>query len=69
MFAREASRGTLLTVLLLLGIPPLLEAQDYADASRPLWSGMHAVFLSLPMTSPCVLCSVLRADTTGCNRR
>ena len=53
----------LLTLSILLSAPPLLDAQDYVDASRPMWSGQ-----CLPLLDPEALAPRMHARSLVCTR-
>jgi len=47
-------RAMMLTLSILLSAPPLLDAQDYVDASRPMWSGQYLPLLDPEAPAPCM---------------
>jgi hypothetical protein len=53
---QRQGRLVLLSVLLLLNTPLLLDAQDYVDPKRPLWSGEKARIASFEQPKRMLVC-------------
>ena len=49
-------RLVLLSVLLMLSTPLLLDAQDYVDPMRPVWSGEKARIASFEQSKRMLVC-------------